>query len=355
MLINFADRLKTARKMKGWSLEELVSQMGEEAVSKQAISKYENGEMLPNEETLLHLSKALGIKVDYFYRKHYLSIEKVSFRKLDTYPAKMQDMVISSTQDFVERYLELEELIGIASKFNSKKYTQLKINGPEDIEKAAEFIRKEWKLGEGPIYNVIEMLEEQHIKVFEVDHDPDSFWGLSTIIPKRNIPVIVVNKNEKVKADRKRFTALHELGHIVMNLDHLPEKTQEQYCHHFAASMLIPKDRLIEEIGSEKRTKIYISELGQLKKQYGISISALLLRLRDCNIISANLCSTMLTEMKRQGIYKVEPEEYDFKGEETSHRFIQLLNRGVAMELFSTSKAAALNNQKLSDFRNQLK
>jgi Zn-dependent peptidase ImmA (M78 family) len=140
-----------------------------------------------------------------------------------------------------------------------------------------------------------------------------------------------------------------------MSLEHLSEKDQELYCNRFAGAMLISKAKLIEEIGSEKRNKIFISELGQLKKQYGISISGLFLRLKDCGIISPTYCFDSLNEMKRQNIFKKEPAEYDFKGEENSNRFLQLLLRGVAMELISSSKAAALNNQKLSDFRKILK
>jgi len=76
--------------------------------------------------------------------------------------------------------------------------------------------------------------------------------------------------------------------------------------------------------------------------------------LADCEIISRNYAFSMMAEMKRQNNFKVEPDKYDFKGEEKSNRFLQLILRGVAMELISTSKAAALNNQKLAEFRKLL-
>ena len=47
-----------------------------------------------------------------------------------------------------------------------------------------------------------------------------------------------------------------------------------------------------------------------------------------------------------------EPVEYI--GEEKSNRFIQLLFRALAEELISISKAAALNNQTLAEFREKL-
>lgn len=350
-MINFAERLKAARKMRGWSLEELSVQMEGNGPTKQALSKYENGEMLPTEDNLLEICQALSIAPDYFHRKLNLNLGKVRFRKLESYPVKLQDTVMAQTRDFVERYLELEDLLGIKSQFNTKKYTRFKITSPDDVEEAARYIRKEWKLGNDPLYNVVGLLEDNHIKVFETPQDPDKFWGFSNIVPGTKIAIVVLNSHPDVPNDRKRFTALHELGHLVMDLDNFSEKDQETYCNHFAGAMLITKEKLLEEIGTGKRNKVFISELGQLKKQYGISISALLYRLKNCNIISQTLCFSVMNEMKAEGKFKVEPKEYDYKGEESSHRFLQLLLRGVALEVISTSKAAALNNQKLAAFR----
>jgi len=52
-----------------------------------------------------------------------------------------------------------------------------------------------------------------------------------------------------------------------------------------------------------------------------------------------------------QNLKKTEREGY--AGREESDRFIQLLIRGIAQEVISTTKAAALNNMTLGDFREQ--
>jgi hypothetical protein len=50
--------------------------------------------------------------------------------------------------------------------------------------------------------------------------------------------------------------------------------------------------------------------------------------------------------------YKTKEKEFGvYNGLEHPIRFLQLLIRGVAEEVISTTKAAALNNQKLGDFR----
>ena len=54
----FSYRLKQARQMKGFSMDELCSALGD-IVSKQSIYKYEKGKMLPDSTILLALSDAL--------------------------------------------------------------------------------------------------------------------------------------------------------------------------------------------------------------------------------------------------------------------------------------------------------
>ena len=76
----FAARLKNARLICGFSMDELVNAMGN-IVSKMTISKYEKTQLYPNSSILISLSKALNQSVDYFFRPFTLSVETVKFRK----------------------------------------------------------------------------------------------------------------------------------------------------------------------------------------------------------------------------------------------------------------------------------
>ena len=60
--MSFADNLKLIRKKKGLSQESLAEIMG---VSRQAISKWEQGSGYPETEKLLVLSKELNVSLDY--------------------------------------------------------------------------------------------------------------------------------------------------------------------------------------------------------------------------------------------------------------------------------------------------
>ncbi len=66
---NFGQRLNMARRMKGWSMERLAKEMGSDGVSRNAISKYERGLMMPSSTVLSALGRALDQRPDFFFRK----------------------------------------------------------------------------------------------------------------------------------------------------------------------------------------------------------------------------------------------------------------------------------------------
>lgn len=346
-LKNFPERLKAARKMNGFSLQNLANQL-EVPLSKQSLSKYEAGQSVPDISSILDIGKALKVPQEYFYRTNSIELGNLSFRKLSKLSVKDQDIVVYRTRDFLERYLELEDILGIDSHFVNP-VLRYPIQSLKDLEPIAERLRKDWNLGEDPLSNVIELLEDLKIKVFEIDADP-AFSGMSTWVENK-LPVIVLNNNKEIPADRKRFTALHELGHLVLNLQHLSEKEQENYCHAFAGAMLIPMAKMIEELGGF-RQRIFINELYSLKRQYGISIQALMYRAKSLNLISESHYKTFFILFSKAGNRK--EDKFPYNGLEASNRFKQLLLRAVAEEFISTSKGAVLNNQKLSAFRLEL-
>jgi len=341
----FAERLKSARMMNGLSLQELSEKL-ENKVTRQAIHKYEKGEVIPDSEMLNFLCEALGVRPDYFTRKTLVELGSIIFRKIEKLPSKEQNSIIERTREVLERYIELEEIMGINKPFEQPKMIP-SISSMEDIEQAAIYVRSAWNLYDNSIPNVIELLENKNIKVILLNAG-DEFDGLQTWVNGKKIPVIVLNTGRLKSNDRKRFSAFHELGHLLLPLDGIPEKMAEKYCHTFAGAMLLPRSAAKKELG-EKRNKISIQELGLIKQQYGISLQALIYRLCDLGIISAYYKSYYYQYFIQMG-WKVE-EPYKYEGKEISSRFDQLLFRALSEELISLSKAASLNNMKLSEFR----
>lgn len=343
---SFAERFRSARLMKGFSLQDLADELGNK-VSRQALHKYEKGSVVPDSNMIGLLCDAFGVRPDYFFSTNQLELGNIEFRKLKKLSAKEENKILEHARDYLSRYIELENILGIENKFVNPLKDFPVIESFADIERAANLVRSAWKIGTDAIVNVVELLEENHIKVIYLEAG-DAYDGMQTWVLNHNIPVIAINQNVVKKDDRKRFTAMHELAHLLLKLpDNLSEKEKERYCHQFAAAFLFPGDALKKELG-DKRSRIHVQELGALKLQYGISMQAIIMRSKELEIISDATCKALFNMFKQMNWRIDEPFEY--KGKEVSTRFDSLLYRALAEDLITVSKAAALKNLKVAEF-----
>ncbi len=343
----FPARLKSARLMNGLSLEGLAERL-DHRVSRQALHKYEQNEMNPDAALLPPLCRVLGVPSDYFYREFSVDLGKIAFRKLEKLTATEQKVAVEKTRDYLERYLELESLLG--ERMEATPFLHRKTGAALGVEQLALDVRKDFDLGGDPFSNVIEILEGQGVRVLEIALHED-FSGMSTWVDGR-IPVIVVNSVLDKKLYRKRFTVLHELGHLLLDIDHLPEKEQERFCDAFAGALLLPEESLRTKLGQNRR-HLLENELVLVKEEFGISVRAVLFRAKQAGIISEyEFRSHMILLSKRHGS-KDEPGEY--LGSEQATRFRHLLYRALAEGVISESKAAALAGKRLAEFRDEIK
>ena len=77
----FSERFKSARLMKGYSLQGLADAL-DNKLSRRALHRYEKGEIVPDAEKINLLCKALNVNVDYFFRSTKVEIGEIAFHKL---------------------------------------------------------------------------------------------------------------------------------------------------------------------------------------------------------------------------------------------------------------------------------
>lgn len=348
MKAQIGHRIKSARMLAGLSLRELSDALNG-IVSHNAISKYEKGDMMPDSKILIALSHALDVKTDYFLRPQTVEISNIEFRKKSSLTVKKTNSIKENIKDNIERYIELETFLKFENSFvNPIKAVVIK--NAEDVENAVEQLLHQWDLGINALPNVIEILEDKDIKVVEIDAD-EKFDGLSGWA-NQNIPIIVINQNFTV--ERKRFTVLHELGHLLLsiNSEKFTHKEIEKFCNVFAGAMLLPKETIFKELG-KKRNSVSLNELISIKESYGISIQAIMARAKDLDIISNDQYVRFRIRVNQDQNLKLEIGYGEYKGVEHSSRFKQLLYRATAEEIISMSKAASLSNVKLAQFRDE--
>jgi len=341
-----AYRIKNARKLKLLTQQEVADELG---VSKQMISKYEKGISIPDSTKLIKLASLFGQKVDYFFRAYQVELGEINFRKKSKFSKKRVDALKELIKIKLENYLWLEESLSIDYSFKNV-IQEDKINSIEDVEKAVLKLRKHWDIGIDPAHNIIQILEDKEVKVIELEDVDNKFDGLACFVNEK-YPIIVVNGNFPV--ERKRFTLLHELGHLLLNLPDCENSVEEKFCNKFASEFLLPKKIIIEEFGG-KRKHITLPELIATQKKYGISIQAIVYRLVDAQILSRDRQKNFYQKINFNPSLKKEINLSRFETPEFSDRYERLVYRAVSEENITMSKASALLNRKVNIIRDNL-
>jgi len=345
-------KLKDLRESKALSFQQLADQIG---IARQSIFKFENGLSKPGAETLLKLSDVFAVPFTYFYENadgSPLDFDNIKFRdapkifNIGTHLKEVKKLVV----DYVSKYLEVEQLLGYNRVFDNP-LEGVKIANEKDIEKAAKTLRKKWKMGNAPIDDVVETLESRGILVVEVNRSED-FLGLSGAINK-DIPIIVLN--ERIPTlERKRLTALHELGHIVLEfIDGFSDGKVEYYCDFFAGAVLIVDEAVYMEFG-KNRTTISLAELKRIKERYGISIQALIIRAKQTDYIDQKTSDEWWQAYNEW--YKGGNNQNDFgkfKCREQATRFKNMIVKGINEKKLSWSKAAELCAMKIDHLKQE--
>jgi hypothetical protein len=114
----------------------------------------------------------------------------------------------------------------------------------EDPGSAAASIRRHWGLGFRPIPNLIRLMESKGVRVFTLSEgknvDAFSFWRDGT-------PFIFLNTLKS--AERSRFDAAHELGHLLMHSHGYPEGREvEKEADSFASHLLMPREDVLSQL-----------------------------------------------------------------------------------------------------------
>lgn len=97
--MTFSEKISALRKQKGWSQEELAEKL---MVTRQAVSKWESAQSMPDLDKLVQLSEALGVSTDYLLKDEQAQSAPVPATAEQT--AKPRHV----TQEEAKRFLQLQ-------------------------------------------------------------------------------------------------------------------------------------------------------------------------------------------------------------------------------------------------------
>lgn len=352
----FGQRLRLARKRAGLSMRSLAESMTPQ-VTAQAISKYEAGKMLPSSAVLVGLGRALNVSLDFLMSAQVETLDVLEFRKHSTTSARDRAKAQAILIDNLERYLAIEDILDMPATFEwfeSHRYDS--VATVEQIDARADELRRVWSLGMDPIPSLCELLEDKGIKVVE-DDLPERINGLACQVFRAARPVavaVVVSKH--INVERKRFTLAHELAHRIIRSTGNPAINIEMAMDRFAGAFLIPREHLLDEVGSH-RNRITYYEIIRLKHTYGVSAAAMLVRLGQVGVLHSSSVRRAFATFARSW-RKNEPEpirpHHGFAAFEKPLRFKRLVSRAVGEELISPVRAATLLNQPIDSVEREI-
>ncbi len=334
------ERIRVRRKCLGLSLRDLAQKIER---SHTTVDKFEKGLLVPDSGVLIRLSEVLEMPLAALLRpsRHTREIPdgQISFRTKKI-TGKERIRIEAETKDWLERYLTIEELSGIRRIFEMPDGFPREVSSYDEVEMAADDLRKAWDLGDHPIDNLTSLLEDKGLKIGIIG-GITKFDALCTSFGDD----LVILMRAGLTYARQRFTLAHELGHCLLiakdGMDH------EKVMHRFAGAFLVPSTRAFFELGSSRR-HISIHELTLLKEKYGLSMSAWIYRASDLGILSADTHTRMRKEFSVLGLNRKEPG--DEKAGDDPVSLESLVYRSLAEGIISISKAAELLNQNVADF-----
>ncbi|MCW9057893.1 MAG: XRE family transcriptional regulator [Gammaproteobacteria bacterium] len=297
-------RIKQLRLSRGLSQEALVAEMGG-IVTKQSISKYERGTATPSALVLVQLARVLGVKSSALWGESACRVEFVAYRKHSGLGSREQVRVENLVRQALEERVCLQERVYGTREELDFPVRRFAVAALEDAEQAAQKMRELWNLGSDPIGNLVGVLEDRQVQVIEIDA-PAKFDGISAFAldeDGRHLGAAVVSRRG-VPGDRQRLNLAHELGHTVLEVAEVLD--EEAAAFRFAGAFLAPRDEFMEEVGTHRR-HIDLDELVLLKRKFGMSVQALLRRMRDLDIILATYYQQWCIDISRMGWRRSEP------------------------------------------------
>jgi hypothetical protein len=120
-------------------------------------------------------------------------------------------------------------------------------------------------------------------------------------------PVIVLTPDRANDVYRHRFTAAHELGHLLLHGDAVPgDIIQEKEADAFAAELLTPREVIISQLPP----RMDLTALDRLSKKWGVAVDSLIYRCREVGTVSDpayRRAYQRLNHLRRLGLFQPEP------------------------------------------------
>lgn len=281
--VDVGERLRAARVAAGLTQEELGARAG---LDRTMIVKIESGSRRIDAIELIRLSSALRVPVDFLLRPTSLVLSHragVMTEDVETAVARESGRLDLALMAWLHEVQQLVEL-GVLHPGQPLR-AETAVDSPETARDLALWVRGQLDLGLGALDSLVELCERagQYILVTDIP-------GEGASVVEGDVAVAIVT----LEGDpgRRRATAAHELGHLVIGDEyssdlgvHASRADREMVLDAFAAELLLPSPVLTEECGAAET--ISREQLIGLAARYRTSWSLALRQAAQAGVLSA--------------------------------------------------------------------
>lgn len=278
-------RLTQARRLAEMTKKDVANALG---VTPAAVGQYETGVSRPRPDLIPRLAEALGVPATFFLvgrPASRLDSSMAHFRSLRSTPKSQRERALAFAEQVWELTYALERriqlpLVNLPGFAGGEVHPGAEL--PTDPAAAARELRRRWGMGGGPVTHLVRRMESHGIVVVMPPASDPSAATVDAFSTRAARPLVVLTANRADDVYRHRFTAAHELGHLVLHSDATGDSRQEKEADAFAAEFLTPQDSVLPHLPK----RMDLARLAELRQVWGVSIHSLVYRCRELGLIS---------------------------------------------------------------------
>jgi Zn-dependent peptidase ImmA (M78 family) len=280
-------------------------------VSPATISKWRSGGQAPERDTLERLASVVNVTPEWFTRSPSTKVSLPLFRSNASAHVAARAMLEARVEWAQDVALALAEFVDYpVLNLPTRSFTDPDEITSDEIEIAASECRDLWRIGRAAVPDLALAIEGAGVILVREETGVSQIEGLSAWSEELGRPLVLLSA-DKDNGYRSRFDLAHELGHLILHR-HIPRPTErerhkqlEQQAHRFAGAFLLPAETFANEV----RTPVTLDDLLLLKRRWGVSVAAMVMRLRALKIVDEE--GTQLLFKRRSARWGVKSEPGD--------------------------------------------
>ncbi|MFD4256437.1 XRE family transcriptional regulator [Streptomyces sp. NPDC058534] len=278
-------RLTQARRLAEMTKKEVAGRIG---VTPAAVGQYETGVSRPRPDLIPRLAETLGVPATFFLLgrpANRLDASMAHFRSLRSTPKSQRERALALAEQVWELTYALEQriqlpFVDLPGFAGGEVHPGAELS--TDPASAARELRQRWGVGHGPVTHLVRRMEAHGIVVVMPSAADPSAASVDAFSTRAARPLVILTANRADDVYRHRFTAAHELGHLVLHGDATGDSRQEKEADAFAAEFLTPQSSILPLLPK----RMDFARLAELRQVWGVSIHSLIYRCRELGLTS---------------------------------------------------------------------